>query len=171
MKRGHTALEYKARIRRLREARPDISLSSDFIAGFPGETDADFEATLWLIEEVGFDQAFSFIYSRRPGTPAASYHHEVPYGEKVRRLETLQQRIYSHGQDYMQRRVGSIQRVLVERVSERNPREVAGKTECNRWLNFPGDVRLIGRFVDVLVTEAMVNSYRGRLPTARTAAG
>ncbi|HEV2110348.1 MAG TPA: tRNA (N6-isopentenyl adenosine(37)-C2)-methylthiotransferase MiaB, partial [Gammaproteobacteria bacterium] len=163
MKRGHTALEYKAKIRRLREVRPDISLSSDFIVGFPGETERDFEDTLKLIEEVRFDQAFSFIYSRRPGTPAAGYHDDVPQEEKVRRLETLQARIHAHGQAYMQARVGSVQRVLVERISERDPREMAGKTECNRWVNFPGDRRLIGHFVDVAVTQAMVNSYRGRL--------
>ena len=163
MKRGHTALEYKAKIRRLREARPDISLSSDFIVGFPGETQRDFEETLKLIEEVRFDQAFSFIYSRRPGTPAAGYHDDVPQDVKVRRLETLQARIHAHGQAYMLARVGTRQRVLVERVSERDAHEVAGKTECNRWVNFPGDRRLIGHFVDVTLTQAMVNSYRGRL--------
>ena len=110
-----------------------------------------------------FDQAFSFVYSRRPGTPAASYHDDVPQGEKVRRLEILQARIHAHGQTYMQARVGTRQRVLVERISERDAREVAGKTECNRWVNFPGDRRLIGQFVDVEVTQAMANSYRGRL--------
>ena len=163
MKRGHTALEYKAKIRKLRQVRPDISLSSDFIVGFPGETERDFEDTLKLIEDVRFDQAFSFIYSRRPGTPAASYTDELPHEEKVRRLEALQARIHAFGQEYMQARVGKRQRVLVERVSERNPLEVAGKSECNRWVNLPGDARLIGRFVEVDVTEAMMNSYRGRL--------
>ncbi len=172
MKRGHTALEYKAKIRRLRQVRPDISLSSDFIVGFPGETEQDFEDTMRLIEDVRFDQAFSFIYSRRPGTPAASYADELPHEEKVRRLELLQARIHGFGQAYMQARVGTRQRVLVERVSERNPHEVAGKTECNRWVNFPGDARLIGRFVEVDVTEAMMNSYRGRLAAEpRRAAG
>ncbi|HLW73870.1 MAG TPA: tRNA (N6-isopentenyl adenosine(37)-C2)-methylthiotransferase MiaB, partial [Gammaproteobacteria bacterium] len=163
MKRGHTTLEYKTKIRRLREVRPGISLSSDFIVGFPGETESDFERSLKLIEEVHFDQAFSFIYSRRPGTPAANYHDDVPHEEKVRRLEFLQARIHAHGQAYMRARVGSRQRVLVERVSGRDNREVAGKTECNRWVNFPGDARLIGRFVEVDITQAMMNSYRGRL--------
>ena len=163
MKRGHTALEYKAKIRRLREVRPGISLSSDFIVGFPGETERDFEDSLKLIEEVRFDQSFSVIYSRRPGTPAAGYADELSHAEKVRRLETLQARIQAHNQAYMQARVGSRQRVLVERISERDGDEVAGKTECNRWVNFPGDARLIGRFVDVAVTQAMTNSYRGRL--------
>jgi tRNA-2-methylthio-N6-dimethylallyladenosine synthase len=171
MKRGHTALEYKAKIRRLREVRPGISLSSDFIVGFPGETQRDFEDSLKLIEEVRFDQAFSFIYSRRPGTPAASYPDEVPHEEKVRRLELLQARIHAHGQDYMHARVGTRQRVLVEKVSERDGREVAGKTECNRWVNFPGDARLIGCFVDVDITQAMMNSYRGRLAADLQATG
>jgi tRNA-2-methylthio-N6-dimethylallyladenosine synthase len=163
MKRGHTALEYKDKIRRLREARPDISLSSDFIVGFPGETQKDFEATLRLIEDIRFDQAFSFIYSRRPGTPAAAYADDVSHEDKLRRLETLQARIHGFGRDYMRIKVGTCQRVLVERVSERDPREMAGKSECNRWVNFPGDARLIGHFVDVDVTQAMQNSYRGRL--------
>ena len=163
MKRGHTALEYKAKIRKLRGVRPDISLSSDFIVGFPGETEQDFEATLRLIEDIRFDQAFSFIYSRRPGTPAAGYADDVSHEDKLRRLETLQARIHGFGLAYMREKVGTRQRVLVERVSERDPREVAGKSECNRWVNFPGDARLIGRFVDVDVTQAMQNSYRGRL--------
>jgi len=163
MKRGHTALEYKAKIRRLREARPGISLSSDFIVGFPGETEKDFEATLRLVDEVRFDQAFSFIYSRRPGTPAAGYEDDVSHEDKLRRLEILQARIHGFGQEYMRAKVGTRQRVLVERISERDVREVAGKTECNRWVNFPGDTHLISRFVDVDVTQAMQNSYRGRL--------
>ncbi|MGE5625987.1 MAG: tRNA (N6-isopentenyl adenosine(37)-C2)-methylthiotransferase MiaB [Bacillota bacterium] len=171
MKRGHTALEYKAKIRRLREVRPDISLSSDFIVGFPGESKRDFEESLKLIEEVRFDQAFSFIYSRRPGTPAASYHDDVPHEEKVRRLETLQARIHAHGQEYMRRKLGTRQRVLVEKLSERDTREVAGKTECNRWMNFPGDARLIGRFAEVDVTQVMMNSYRGRIAAEFKAAG
>ena len=170
MKRGHTALEYKAKIRRLREVRPDISLSSDFIVGFPGETERDFADTMRLIEDVRFDQAFSFIYSRRPGTPAASYTDEQPHEEKARRLEVLQTRIHDFGQDYMRAKVGTRQRVLVERVSERNACEVAGKTECNRWVNFPGDARLTGRFVEVDITEAMMNTYRGRLAAGQEAA-
>ncbi len=163
MKRNHTVLEYKARIRRLREVRPDISLSTDIIVGFPGETQRDFADTLKLVEDVRFDQAFSFIYSRRPGTPAASFHDDVPHEEKVRRLETLQARIHEFGQSYMRRLKNTPQRVLVEKVSERNPQEVAGKTECNRWVNFAGDVRLIGRFADVVITEVKQNSLRGRL--------
>ena len=163
MKRGHTALEYKAKIRRLREVRPDISLSSDFIVGFPGEAQRDFEDTMRLINEVRFDQAFSFIYSRRPGTPAAGYADDVSHEEKVQRLETLQASVHAFGQSYMQARVGSRQRLLVEKRSERHANELAGKTECNRWVNFPGDARLIGRFVEVDITEAMMNSYRGRL--------
>jgi len=169
MKRGHTAVEYKAKIRRLREARPDISLSSDFIVGFPGETEKDFQDTLRLIEDVRFDQAFSFIYSRRPGTPAAGHADDVPHEEKVQRLGVLQERIHGFGQGYMRARVGTRQRVLVERISERDARDVAGKSECNRWVNFPGDARLIGRFVDVDITQAMMNSYRGRLAVDRTA--
>jgi tRNA-2-methylthio-N6-dimethylallyladenosine synthase len=165
MKRGHTALEYKAKIRPLREVRPDVSLSSDFIVGFPGETVRDFEDTMRLIEELRFDQAFSFIYSRRPGTPAAGYADDVSHEEKVRRLEALQARVHALGQSYMRAMVGSRQRVLVEKTSERRPGELAGKTECNRWVNFPGDTRLIGRFVEVDITEAMANSYRGRLTT------
>ena len=163
MKRNHTVLEYKARIRRLREVRPDISLSTDIIVGFPGETQRDFADTLKLVEDVRFDQAFSFIYSRRPGTPAASFHDDVPHEEKVRRLETLQARIHEFGQSYMRLLKNTPQRVLVEKVSERNPQEVAGKTECNRWVNFAGDVRLIGRFADVVITEVKQNSLRGRL--------
>jgi tRNA-2-methylthio-N6-dimethylallyladenosine synthase len=162
MKRGHTAIEYKAKIRRLREARPDISLSSDFIVGFPSETAKDFQDTLKLIEDIRFDQAFSFIYSRRPGTPASGYEDDVSHDEKVRRLETLQARIHGFGLEYMRAKVGTRQRVLVEKLSERDSREVAGKTECNRWVNFPGDRRLMGRFVDVDITQAMQNSYRGR---------
>lgn len=163
MKRNYTVLEYKAKIRNLREARPDISLSTDFIVGFPGETERDFAATLKLIDDVQFDQAFSFIYSRRPGTPAASFPDDVPPEEKVRRLETLQARIHNFGQQYMQRLKGTHQRVLVEKRSERNPKELAGKTECNRWVNFAGDARLIGQFVDVFITDIKQNSLRGRL--------
>ena len=166
MKRNHTVLEYKAKIRKLWEVRPDISLSTDIIVGFPGETAKDFQATLQLVEDMQFDQAFSFIYSRRPGTPAASFADDVPHGEKVRRLETLQARIHDFGQAYMQRLVGSTQRVLVERHSTKNPRELAGRTECNRWVNFAGDQRLIGRFVEVVITEVKQNSLRGRLTQA-----
>ena len=161
--RSRLPLVDSARIRRLREVRPDISLSTDIIVGFPGETAKDFEDTLKLVEDVRFDQAFSFIYSRRPGTPSSSFHDDVPHEEKVRRLETVQAYIYEFGQDYMRRLQGTVQRVLVERLSTRNPRELAGRTECNRWVNFAGDACLIGRFADVAITEVKQNSLRGRL--------
>jgi tRNA-2-methylthio-N6-dimethylallyladenosine synthase len=163
MKRGYTALEYKQRIRRLREARADVCVSSDFIIGFPGETEYDFAATLHLVEEVGFDQSFSFIYSRRPGTPAASLPDDVPHAEKQRRLQILQQRISANARQISERMVGSVQRVLVERPARRNPRQLAGRTENNRWINFDGPPVLVNQFVSVLVTEALKNSLRGRL--------
>ncbi len=165
MKRGHTALEYKQKIRRLREARPDISLSSDFIVGFPGETDADFEATMNLIAEVGFDQSFSFIYSRRPGTPAASLPDDVPREVKQQRLAILQNRINAQAQTISRAMVGRTERVLVERLSRKSESQVAGRTANNRWVNFDGGSRLIGQFVDVVITEALPNSLRGRLAT------
>jgi tRNA-2-methylthio-N6-dimethylallyladenosine synthase len=163
MKRGHTVLEYKQKIRRLREARPGISLSSDFIVGFPGETDRDFEATMALIEEIGFDQSFSFIYSRRPGTPAASVADDVPHAVKQARLERLQAHIDAHSLSISRSMVGSLQRVLVERPSKKDPCQLAGRTANNRWVNFDGPASLIGRFADVRVTEALANSLRGRL--------
>jgi tRNA-2-methylthio-N6-dimethylallyladenosine synthase len=166
MKRGHTALEYKQKIRRLREARPGISVTSDFIVGFPGETERDFEGTMELIADVGFDQSFSFIYSRRPGTPAASLPDDVTHEVKQQRLERLQERIDSQSRAISRAMVGSVQRVLVERPSRRDSRQLAGRTENNRWVNFDGPVTLIDRFVDVLVTEAMPNSLRGRLAAA-----
>jgi tRNA-2-methylthio-N6-dimethylallyladenosine synthase len=163
MKRGHTVLEYKHKIRRLREARPDVSVSSDFIVGFPGEAERDFEATMALIEEIGFDQSFSFIYSRRPGTPAASVPDDVPYAVKQARLERLQAHIDAHSLSISRSMVGSLQRVLVERPSKKDPRQLAGRTGNNRWVNFDGPASLIGRFADVRVTEALANSLRGRL--------
>jgi len=163
MKRGHTTLEYKQKIRRLREARPGISISTDLIVGFPGETERDFEATLALVAEVGFDQSFSFIYSRRPGTPAASLPDDVSHDEKQARLERLQQRLNAQAQAISQSMVGSVQRVLVERPAKRDARQLAGRTENNRWVNFDGPSSLINRFVDVVVTQAMPNSLRGRL--------
>jgi tRNA-2-methylthio-N6-dimethylallyladenosine synthase len=166
MKRGHTALEYKQKIRRLREARPGISLSSDFIVGFPGETERDFEATMDLIGDVGFDQSFSFIYSRRPGTPAASLPDDVPYDVKQQRLARLQQQISAHSLEISRSMVGSVQRVLVERPSRRDARQLAGRTENNRWVNFDGPATLLDRFTDVLITEAMPNSLRGRIVVA-----
>ncbi|HXQ64277.1 MAG TPA: tRNA (N6-isopentenyl adenosine(37)-C2)-methylthiotransferase MiaB [Steroidobacteraceae bacterium] len=163
MKRGYTALEYKQKIRRLRAVRPDIAVSSDFIIGFPGETERDFEATLRLIDEVGFDQSFSFIYSRRPGTPAASLPDEVPHAVKQRRLATLQERVDALAQARSRRLVGTEQRVLIERPARRDARQLAGRTEDNRWVNVDGPATLIGRFVNVLITEALPNSLRGRL--------
>jgi tRNA-2-methylthio-N6-dimethylallyladenosine synthase len=163
MKRGYTRLEYKQKIRRLRAVRPDISLSSDFIVGFPGETEEDFAQTLELIEDVGFDQSFSFIYSRRPGTPAASLPDEVPREVKQQRLERLQAKIDGQARAISRRMVGSTQRVLVQRPARRDPRQLAGRTENMRWVNFDGPASLVDRFADVRITEAMPNSLRGRL--------
>ncbi|MBP6513910.1 MAG: tRNA (N6-isopentenyl adenosine(37)-C2)-methylthiotransferase MiaB [Steroidobacteraceae bacterium] len=163
MKRGYTALEYKQKIRRLRAVRPGISVSSDFIVGFPGETDRDFEQTLNLIADVGFDQSFSFIYSRRPGTPAASLPDDVPREVKLQRLDILQARVDQQSQEISRRMVGTVQRVLVQKPSRRDPRQLAGRTENMRWVNFDGPATLFGRYADVLVTEAMPNSLRGRL--------
>ena len=161
MKRGHTAIEYKSRLRQLKLARPGISLSSDFIIGFPGETDADFEDTMKLIKEVGFDHSFSFIYSARPGTPAASLNDDTPAEVKKDRLATLQKTINEQAQAISESMVGSVQRILVERPSTRNDAELAGRTENNRVVNFAGDTALIGKFVDVSITEARPNSLRG----------
>jgi tRNA-2-methylthio-N6-dimethylallyladenosine synthase len=163
MKRGHTALEYKTKIRRLREVRPRISVSSDFIVGFPGETDADFEATMSLIEAIGFDQSFSFIYSARPGTPAAGMTDCVPLSVKRERLARLQARINEMAHDISQSMVGSCQRILVDRPSRKNPRELAGRTDNNRVVNFSGAPELVGHFVDVRITEALPNSLRGEV--------
>ena len=161
MKRGHTALEYKSKIRRLREARPDISLSSDFIVGFPGETDADFEQTMRLIEEIGFDHSFSFIYSARPGTPASSFPDDVPMAVKKARLARLQARILEMAGEISRNMVGTTQTVLVERPSRNDPSMMAGRTENNRVVNFRADASLIGEFVEVRITEALPNSLRG----------
>ncbi len=169
MKRGHTALEYREKIRLLREKRPDISLSSDFIIGFPGETDRDFEATMGLIEDIGFDLSFSFIYSRRPGTPAADLPDDVPLLVKQARLARLQRRINEQAQQISRRMVGSRQRVLVDRPSRKDPRQLSGRTENNRVVNFDGPRELIGRFVDLTITEALPNSLRGRLMTPHQA--
>ncbi len=170
MKRGHTKLEYKQKIRKLREVRPDISLSSDFIVGFPGETDRDFEATMKLIADIGFDQSFSFIYSARPGTPAASLPDDTPLEVKKQRLQILQARINQQAHDISQVMVGTTQRVLVEKTSKKSSRQVAGRTENNRWVNFDADGSVIGQFVDVVVTEALPNSLRGRQIGSKVAA-
>jgi tRNA-2-methylthio-N6-dimethylallyladenosine synthase len=163
MKRGYTTLEYKQKIRKLRAVRPDVTISSDFIVGFPGETERDFEATMQLVADVGFDQSFSFIYSRRPGTPAASLEDDVTDEEKHRRLALLQHRIDQQSREISRAMVGTVQRVLVMKPSRRDPRQLAGRTDNNRWVNFDGPATLIDGFADVLVTEAMPNSLRGRL--------
>ena len=170
MKRGHTALEYKQKIRKLREVRPDISLSSDFIVGFPGETDRDFEATMNLIADVGFDQSFSFIYSARPGTPAANLRDDTPMQVKKERLHILQARINQQAQAISNAMVGTTQRVLVEKISKKSASQVSGRTENNRWVNFDADPSIIGRFVDVVITEALPNSLRGRCADNQAAA-
>jgi tRNA-2-methylthio-N6-dimethylallyladenosine synthase len=169
MKRGYTVLEYKQKIRRLRALRPAIAISSDFIVGFPGETERDFEATLALIDEVGFDQSFSFIYSRRPGTPAAALPDDVPHAAKQLRLERLQTRVNALARARSQQLVGSEQRVLVERPARRDERELAGRLEDNRWVNFAGPATLLGRFATVMITAALPNSLRGRLLEPREA--
>ena len=166
MKRGYTALEFKDRVRRLRAVRPDISISSDFIVGFPGESERDFSATLALVREVGFDQSFSFIYSRRPGTPAASLPDEVQPDVQHERLVRLQAQLESQARAISESMVGTRQRVLVERAARRDARELAGRTANNRWVNFAGPARLIGRFVEVTVTAALAHSLRGRLSDA-----
>ncbi len=163
MKRGHTALEYKAKVRALREIRPDLSLSSDFIIGFPGETEADFQATMDLIESVGFDHSFSFIYSPRPGTPASDLPDDVPVDVKKQRLAQVQHRLSEMASSISHAMVGSVQRILVERPSRKDPAQMAGRTENNRVVNFDGNPRLIGEFIDVRITEAMPNSLRGQI--------
>jgi tRNA-2-methylthio-N6-dimethylallyladenosine synthase len=161
MKRGYTALEYKSIIRRLRKVRPGISLSSDFIVGFPGETEQDFEATMKLIEEVGFDASFSFVYSARPGTPAASLDDPTPQETKIERLQRLQALLQKQSDAISAAMVGGIERVLVEGVSKKNANELAGRTDNNRVVNFAGNARLIGHFVDVKITQALPHSLRG----------
>ncbi|WMP17840.1 tRNA (N6-isopentenyl adenosine(37)-C2)-methylthiotransferase MiaB [Thiothrix lacustris] len=160
MKRNHMAIEYKAKIRKLRKIRPTLSLSSDFIIGFPGETEQDFADTMKLIEEMNFDLSFSFIYSQRPGTPAASLADDVPQSVKKDRLQHLQTRILAQSNAISEAMVGTVQRVLVERPSRKHE-QMAGRTENNRVVNFDGHPRLIGKFVDVRITEAQPNSLRG----------
>ncbi|HEU4616453.1 MAG TPA: tRNA (N6-isopentenyl adenosine(37)-C2)-methylthiotransferase MiaB [Gammaproteobacteria bacterium] len=163
MKRGHTAEQYVRKMDRVREARPGISISTDFIVGFPGETEQDFEETLALIRRVGFDQSFSFIYSPRPGTPAAALvEDQIPREVSQDRLERLQALVNEQARAISRGMVGRVERVLVERVSRKSQREVAGRTENNRWVNFIGASSLVGRFVDVQITEALPNSLRGR---------
>ncbi|MDR1935618.1 MAG: tRNA (N6-isopentenyl adenosine(37)-C2)-methylthiotransferase MiaB [Candidatus Accumulibacter sp.] len=165
MKRGYTALEYKSLARRLRAARPDISLSSDFIVGFPGETAEDFEKTMKLIDEVGFDASFSFLYSPRPGTPAAGLADDTPREVHLERLARLQRRIEELAQAVSRAMVGTVQRVLVEGRSKKDGNELAGRADNNRVVNFAGSARLLKRFVDVRVTAAMPHSLRGEILT------
>jgi len=165
MKRGHTVLEYKDRIRRLRRARPHISVSTDIIVGFPGETEADFAATLALVEAIGFDHSFSFIYSRRPGTPAAELPDDVPAEVKKRRLALLQARLGEQAAAISRRMIGTVQRVLVAGPSRKDPAELCGRTENNRVVNFAGSTALVGSFVDLRISEALPNSLRGELLT------
>src|ERR1700741_3011340 len=169
MKRGYTSIEFKEKVRKLRSVRPDICISSDFIVGFPGESERDFAATLALVRDVGFDQSFTFLYSRRPGTPAASLPDEVPLEVKQARLAQLQAQLDAQHRAINERMVGTVQRVLVERPAKKDARELAGRTENNPWVNFAGPPGLIDRFVDVVVTEARPHSLRGRLAAAAAA--
>jgi tRNA-2-methylthio-N6-dimethylallyladenosine synthase len=165
MKRGYTAIEYKSLVRKLRAARPDLSLSSDFIVGFPGETADDFEKTMKLIDDVGFDASFSFLYSARPGTPAAELADDTPHELKIERLMRLQKRIEDLAQGVSEAMVGSVQRVLVEGLSRKDENELAGRTDNNRIVNFVGNPRLVHRFVDVKITAALPHSLRGEIVT------
>jgi tRNA-2-methylthio-N6-dimethylallyladenosine synthase len=163
MKRGYTAIEFKEKVRKLRRVRPDISVSSDFIVGFPGESERDFNATLALVRDVDLDQSFSFLYSRRPGTPAASLPDEVDPAVKQERLTRLQAQLEAQAGAISERMVGTVQRVLVERAARKNAHELAGRTENNRWVNFAGPSTLINQFVDVVITELRAHTLRGRL--------
>ncbi|MBI2295108.1 MAG: tRNA (N6-isopentenyl adenosine(37)-C2)-methylthiotransferase MiaB [Betaproteobacteria bacterium] len=166
MKRGYTVLEYKSIVRRLRAAREDLSISSDFIVGFPGETEADFEATLKLVDEVGFDASFSFIYSRRPGTPAADFPDNTPPEAKLTRLQRLQAKLDERAQAISRGMVGTRQRVLVEGPARKHAAELSGRTTNNRVVNFPGPRHLVGRFADVTITGALPHSLRGQIGAA-----
>jgi tRNA-2-methylthio-N6-dimethylallyladenosine synthase len=163
MKRGHTVLEYKHKIRQLQKLRPDISISSDFIIGFPGETEDDFKATMKLVEDIGFDTSFSFVYSQRPGTPAAFMSDDVDEALKKQRLSILQSRILQFAAQISRKMVGTTQKVLVEGFSRKDDTVLSGRTENNRVVNFAGPEKLIGQFVEVEITEALNNSLRGRL--------
>jgi tRNA-2-methylthio-N6-dimethylallyladenosine synthase len=163
MKRGYTVLEYKSMVRRLRAERPDLSLTTDFIVGFPGETEADFERTMRLVDEINFDGAFSFAYSPRPGTPAADFADAVPAAAKQARLERLQARLDAQYRAYSEAMVGTRQRVLVTGPAVKNPRELAARTANNRVVNFPGDAALIGSYAEVAIRAALPHSLRGEL--------
>ncbi|KTD43222.1 tRNA (N6-isopentenyl adenosine(37)-C2)-methylthiotransferase MiaB [Legionella quateirensis] len=163
MKRGYTALEFKSKIRKLRKVRPDIRLSTDIIVGFPGETDKDFQDTMDLVHEIGFDTSFSFIYSPRPGTPAANLPDDTPLDVKKQRLQILQNRLLMNAARYSQSMIGTTQRILVTGFSKKDNNQLAGRTECNRVVNFEGPEHLIGQFVALQITDALPNSLRGRL--------
>jgi tRNA-2-methylthio-N6-dimethylallyladenosine synthase len=166
MKRGYTALEYKSTIRKLRAVRPGISLSSDFIVGFPGETEDDFAKMMKLIEDVGYDSSFSFVFSPRPGTPAAALHDDTPKDVKLKRLQHLQATIEENVRRISASRVGTVQRILVEGPSKKDASELMGRTECNRIVNFPGGpnaARLVGQMIDVTITQALPHSLRGEV--------
>ncbi len=169
MKRGYTALEFKSKIRKLRKVRPDIRLSTDIIVGFPGETDKDFQDTMDLVHEIGFDTSFSFIYSPRPGTPAANLLDDTPLEVKKQRLQILQNRLVLQASRYSQSMVGSTQKILVTGHSKKDSQQLSGRTECNRVVNFDGPAHLIGQFVDVQINDALPNSLRGRLIEVETA--
>jgi tRNA-2-methylthio-N6-dimethylallyladenosine synthase len=169
MKRGYTAMEYKSTVRKLRAVRPEMAMSSDFIVGFPGETDEDFGKMMKLIDDVGFDNSFSFIFSPRPGTPAATLHDETPHAVKLERLQQLQAVIEANIRSISASRVGTVQKVLVEGPSRKDPTELAGRTECNRMVNFKGANRLVGQMVDIRITEANPHSLRGEVVTAEVA--
>ncbi len=163
MKRGYTAMEYKSTVKKLRAIRPDLAMSSDFIVGFPGETDDDFAKMMKLIDDVGFDNSFSFVFSPRPGTPAANLHDETPGDVKLRRLHQLQAVINGNIKTISEQRVGTVQRILVEGASKRDADELMGRTECNRVVNFAGQSRLVGQMVDVTITEAKAYTLRGEV--------
>mgnify|MGYP006076795535 CR=1 FL=1 len=163
MKRGHTAIEYKHKIRKLREIRPDLSLSSDFIIGFPGETEADFQATMKLIDDIGFDTSFSFIYSQRPGTPAAFLPDDISQEVKKERLKALQDRILAQASQISRKMIGTRQKILVEGVSRKSEFEMQGRTENNRVVNFPSSDALPGQFIEVKILDALNNSLRGEV--------
>ncbi|MFZ9545454.1 MAG: tRNA (N6-isopentenyl adenosine(37)-C2)-methylthiotransferase MiaB, partial [Hylemonella sp.] len=165
MKRGYTAMEYKSTVRKLRAIRPELSLSSDFIVGFPSETDEDHAKTMQLIDELGFDNSFSFIFSPRPGTPAANLQDNTPHAVKLKRLQQLQEVIEANIRSISARRLGTVQRILVEGPSKRDPGELMGRTECNRAVNFKGPTRLIGQMVDVKISLAYPHSLRGEVVT------
>jgi len=170
MKRGYTAMEYKSTVRKLRAIRPELALSSDFIVGFPGETDADFDKMMKLIDDVGFDASFSFIFSPRPGTPAANLADETPHEVKLARLQKLQAVINANVKAIGDARVGTLQRVLVEGASRKDANELMGRTECNRVVNFKGDARLVGQMLDLRITRSLAYTLRGEVPTRETAA-